>query len=141
MAGEAAMQASGWLHHIDVTVADLARSTAFYEAVLPLLGFRRLRDEPEGPVWAGARMELGLVQARPAAAAHDAHSPGLHHVAFGAPDAAAVDALHERLRALGVTILDPPATYDAYMPGYYAVFFADPDGIKLEYVFTPEWPA
>jgi hypothetical protein len=66
---------------------------------------------------------------------HDVASPRLF-----APDRAAVDRLYGELQRLGVPILDPPAQYDRYAPGYYAVFFADPDGIKLEYVFTPEWP-
>ncbi|MGH7856992.1 MAG: hypothetical protein ACREQY_06630 [Candidatus Binatia bacterium] len=44
-------------------------------------------------------------------------------------------------RRSGIEILDPPAEYPQYAPaGYYAVFFADPDRVKLEYVYTPEWP-
>ena len=132
----------GWVHHIDVTVSDLAVSTAFYDRVLKLMGFRRIRDGGEVPLWAGDRTEVGLRQARPE---HnrtlDRYSPGLHHIAFGAPDRAAVDRVYEALLKLGVKILDAPATYEQYSPGYYAVFFADPDGVKLEYVYTPVWPA
>ena len=62
-------------------------------------------------------------------------------LAFGAPDRDAVDRVYGALQRAGVTILDPPAPYDQYAPGYYAVFFSDPDGMKLEYVFTPVWPA
>lgn len=130
---------TGWLHHIDLTASDLARSTAFYDRVLPLLGFRRIADAPDGtPLWAGAQVEIGVVAARPTAARpHDRYAPGLHHLAFGAPDRAAVERVHRALLDLGVAILDAPAAYEHYAPGYYAVFFADPDGIKLEYVFTP----
>ena len=131
--------AEGAIHHIDITVGELARSTAFYDRVLPLLGFRRSTDAPEGPCWAGARLEVGLQPAR-SSAAHDRYASGLHHLAFTAPSRAAVDALHERLVRLGIAVLDPPAEYPHYGAGYYAVFFADPDGIKLEYVFTPHWP-
>jgi len=132
----------GWIHHIDITVSDLAVSTAFYDQVLKLLGFRRIRGESEGPLWAGDRMEVGLQQARlDDNRIHDRYSPGLHHLAFGAPDRAAVDRVYEALLKLGVKILDAPATYEQYSPGYFAVFFADPDGIKLEYVYTPVWPA
>jgi catechol 2,3-dioxygenase-like lactoylglutathione lyase family enzyme len=131
--------AGGAIHHLDLTVSDLARSTAFYDRVLPLLGFRRSPNAPEGPIWAGAALEVGLVAAR-SRALHDRTAPGLHHLAFTAPSRAAVDALHERLVALGVPILDAPADYPQYAPGYYAVFFADPDGVKLEFVFTPRWP-
>jgi glutathione S-transferase/catechol 2,3-dioxygenase-like lactoylglutathione lyase family enzyme len=137
--GAAGAQAAGAIHHVDLTVSDLARSTDFYERVLPLLGLRRSANVPEGPIWAGPGLELGLVAAR-SRSAHDRFAPGLHHLAFSAPSRAAVDLLHQRLEALGVAILDAPADYPRYAPGYYAVFFADPDGMKLEYVFTPRWP-
>ncbi|MFO1351849.1 MAG: VOC family protein [Gammaproteobacteria bacterium] len=75
-----------------------------------------------------------LAQARPL-------RTGLHHLALGAPSREAVDAAYRVLLAQGVDILDPPAQYDHYTPGYYALFFADPDGLKLEYVYTPRWPA
>nr|AIA11318.1 Glyoxalase-like domain protein [uncultured bacterium] len=131
----------GWVHHIDITVTDLAVSTAFYDQVLKLMGFRRIRDESGVPLWAGARTEVGLQQARADHnRPHDRYSPGLHHLAFGAPDRAAVDRVYEALLKLNVKILDAPATYEQYSPGYFAVFFADPDGIKLEYVYTPVWP-
>lgn len=119
---------TGWLHHIDITVSDLARSTAFYDQVLPLMEFQRLPDSPEGPIWYGATVEVGLQQAHPESLhPHDRYSPGLHHLAFGAPDRRAVDRLHGELQRLGVRILELPAPYDQYAPGYYAVFFSDPD--------------
>src|SRR3990172_5064386 len=88
--------AEGAIHHIDITVRELGRSTAFYDRLLPLLGFRRSTDAPEGPCWAGAGLEVGLQPAR-SGAAPDRYPPGLHPLAFTAPSRAAVDALHERL--------------------------------------------
>lgn len=134
------METGGAIHHVDLTVTDLGRSTAFYDRVLPLMGFRRSADVSEGPIWAGVHLEIGLQSAR-STAAHDRYSPGLHHLAFTAPSRSAVDALHEQLLEQGAAVLDAPAEYPQYAPGYYALFFADPDGIKLEYVFTPRWPA
>ena len=132
---------SGRIHHIDITVTDLARSTVFYDRVLPLLGFRRVPDCEGSPVWAGAYAEVGLQPGRATSfRSHDRYSPGLHHLAFAAPPQAAVYQLFRDLQGLRVEILDPPAHYDRYARGYYAVFFADPDGMKLEYVFTEEWP-
>lgn len=131
----------GSIHHIDITVSDLDRSTQFYDRVLPLMGFTRSPDVPEGPIWAGRDVEIGLVGSRSdSRRAHDRYSPGLHHLAFSAPDRAAVASVHDQVVRLGVRVLDPPAEYPQYAPGYYAVFFVDPDGIKLEYVFTPRWP-
>jgi len=133
---------AGWIHHIDITVSDLPRSTDFYDRVLPRMGFHRLSDVPEGPIWAGERMEIGLVAARTVSERpHDRYAPGMHHLAFGAPNREAVGRLHQDLQGLGAQVLDAPAPYDQYGPGYYAVFFADPDGIKLEYVYTPAWPS
>jgi catechol 2,3-dioxygenase-like lactoylglutathione lyase family enzyme len=131
----------GFVHHIDITVRDLARSTRFYDEVMPLFGFVRSLDVPEGPIWAGDTVEIGLVQASPASRPeHDRFSPGLHHLAFGAPDRASIDRTHAELLRLGAAVIDPPAEYPEYAAGYYAVFVADPDGIKLEYVHTPRWP-
>ena len=135
------MKSFGAIHHIDITVRDSAQALRFYDFVLPLMGFRRIEDAAEGPLWAGAQVEVGLQTARAdSTTAHDRRSPGLHHLAFTAPTREAVDGLYEKLRAANVPIFDPPADYPEYAPGYYAVFFADPDDIKLEYVFTPEWP-
>jgi glyoxylase I family protein len=86
---------AGWLHHIDLTVSEMAQSLAFYDRVLPLMGFRRIADCDEGPLWAGQSMEIGLQPARPGSSKlrHDRYAPGLHHVAFGAPSTAEVDGL------------------------------------------------
>jgi glyoxylase I family protein len=129
-------QLDGRLHHVDLTVSDLAVSTPFYDRWLPHVGFQRIADCAEGPLWRGDHLEIGLQQAR-TSLAHDRYSPGLHHLAFAAPSRAAVNKLHESLRAGGATILDAPTDYPSYAPGYFALFFSDPDGIKLEYVFTP----
>ena len=135
------MKSFGAIHHIDITVRDPERALVFYDFVLPLMGFRRIEDADEGPLWAGAQVEVGLQTARAdSTSAHDRRSPGLHHLAFTAPTREAIDGLYEKLQAANVPIFDPPADYPEYAPGYYAVFFADPDDIKLADDFTPEWP-
>jgi glyoxylase I family protein len=136
------VQGPGAIHHIDLTVRDLERSTAWYAELLPLMGFGRMADTFEGPIWAGAGVEIGLQAARASSpGGHDRYAPGLHHLALTAPSREAVEALHRRLLELEVPVLDAPAEYPEYCEGYYAVFFSDPDGIKLEYAFTPRWPA
>jgi glyoxylase I family protein len=127
---------TGAIHHLDLSVRNAADSTAFYDRILPLIGFRRDADVPEGLIWVGAHVEIGLQTAR-SDTPHDRYSSGLHHLAFTAPSRASVDLFHRKLLGLGVDVLDAPAEYPEYGPGYYAVFFADPDGMKLEYVFTP----
>ncbi|HEY6645241.1 VOC family protein [Povalibacter sp.] len=128
--------APGALHHLDLTVSDMQRSTAFYDRWLPMMGLRRIADCAEGPLWRGEQLELGLQQTK-SSVLHDRSAPGLHHLAFAAADRDAVVRLYEALCMGGATVLDAPAEYPSYAPGYFAVYFPDPDGIKLEYVFTP----
>lgn len=132
----------GLINHLDLTVSDLARSTAFYDAVLSQLGYRRTTTYAGGvPNWelqaSPVALSLGLHAARHAVP-HDRYAPGLHHLAFHVPSRAEVEAMHARLQQLGATVLDAPAEYD-YTPGYYALFFADPDGLKLEVVHEPRF--
>lgn len=129
----------GRFHHIDLTVTNLKASTRFYDFCLTEMGFKRIGDVQEGPLWAGDGLEIGLQAAR-VDERHNRYSPGLHHLAFWAGSGEAVDELYLKLLERGVEILDAPALYEKYAPGYYALFFADPDGIKLEYVYTPQWP-
>jgi catechol 2,3-dioxygenase-like lactoylglutathione lyase family enzyme len=127
----------GQMHHLDLTVSDVARSKPFYDLVLGFLGYRCVKSEdaiavfdltlPDGVCGIAIR-----TQHRPRE--HDRYTVGLHHFAWNADSRQDVDRLHDRLVAAGVTILDAPAEYPQYGAGYYAVFFADPDGLKLEYV-------
>lgn len=130
---------NGRLHHIDITVTNLETSTRFYDFCLTAMGFRRIGDVEEGPLWAGDGVEVGL-QASKVDRRHDRYAPGLHHLAFWAHSRDAVNDLYAKLLKSHIEILDAPALYEKYSVGYYALFFADPDGIKLEYVYTPEWP-
>jgi len=130
---------NGRIHHIDITVTSLEVSTEFYDFCLAEMGFRRIGDVEEGPLWAGDGLEIGL-QASKNDGRHNRYSPGLHHLAFWADSSEAVETLYKKLVKRNVEILDAPALYEKYTAGYYALFFADPDGIKLEYVYTPKWP-
>lgn len=135
----------GAFHHIDLNVTDLAASTAVYRPVLEFLGYRQVKDEPEGCEWdlvdEGRGASLGLRQCDPALAGHrhQRYAPGLHHLSWRARSRADVDALHDLLVREGIKVLDPPAHYPEYFGDYYAVFFEDPDGMKLEYVHAPGW--
>jgi len=86
---------------------------------------------PNGSVTLRAAKEESLSKT------HDCNAPGLNHVAFNADNREEVDRLHNLLKEIGATILDPPAEYP-YSPGYYAVYFADPDALKFEFVFWPQ---
>ncbi len=134
----------GQMHHIDLTVNDLARSTPLYEAVLGFLGYRRTRQDEGLVLWRldlpeGEHCTIAIRKAQ-REGRHDRYTPGLHHFAWMAGSREEVDRLHARLKEIGAHILDAPADYPKYNAGrgYYAVFFADPDGLKLELAYTPQ---
>lgn len=127
----------GSLNHVSITVNDIDKSRAFYERLLPALGYRLLFSEEGTFGYVGAdglKLYFSCAPPDKRGQAFDRYRVGLHHLAFNAPDRHYVDDIHEKLVSWGVTILDAPAEYPKYEPGYYAVFFLDPDGIKLEVV-------
>jgi catechol 2,3-dioxygenase-like lactoylglutathione lyase family enzyme len=141
------VMASCGINHLALSARDLSRSADFYDTVLGALGYARVQVPEETQqlmktrllAWASPLGSVTLRPAKPRSAAktHDRDAPGLNHIAFNAESRAAVDALHERLKKIGATILDAPAEYP-YFPGYYAVYFTDPVGIKLEFVHWPQ---
>jgi len=135
----------GGLHHIDLSVKDVAASKAVYGLVLEFLGYRLVTDKPRqcewdlGPEGHGASLGIKACAPEEASHAHRRYAPGLHHLAWRAASRDDVDRLHALLVEQGVPVLDPPAHYPEYSGDYYAVFFEDPDGIKLELVHAPGW--
>ena len=130
------------VEHIDLTVNDIARSTIFYDKVMPALGFRRLvEDDDDGHDvrWGNAHITFAIRQAEASerGASHNRYRVGLHHLALKAKSRDDVDAFHRFLMREYLPILDAPAEYPQYGPNYYAMFFADPDGMKLELVHFP----
>lgn len=119
------------LSHVSLGIRDRDRSAAFYDAVLGTLGYAR--------VWTGERglgygppgrepLNLFVQEAEVAVGAG-------FHLAFEAPDPAAVDAFHAAALAAGGHDEGPPGPRPHYGDGYYAAFVRDPDGHKLEAVW------
>ena len=126
------------LDHLAITVADLERSRAFYEAALEPLGYRVVMGYP-GSVGFGFETERGP---RPALWLHGAAElgrpvSGPTHIALVAADRAGVDAFHAAALAAGGTDNGAPGLRPQYHPGYYGAFVLDPDGNNLEAVCHP----
>ncbi|SCE69937.1 Predicted lactoylglutathione lyase [Micromonospora mirobrigensis] len=115
------------LDHFSVPVRDLPVAAAFYDAVLAPLGARRLMEP--GPIGYGVdRPDFWL---EPTA---EGATPVPAHIAFTAPDRAAVHAFHDAAIAAGAEVLHAPKVWPEYHPGYYGAFVRDPDGNNVEAV-------
>ena len=123
------------LDHLYLSVSDMARSEAFYDAVMQRLGFRKgdkaIAGEPHAHYF-NRSLQVSIRPAR-GARAHDPYAPGLHHVCLQLATRSDVDEAAAALCALGVEASEP-RLYPEYNPDYYATFFRDPDGIRLELV-------
>jgi catechol 2,3-dioxygenase-like lactoylglutathione lyase family enzyme len=114
------------IDHLSVTVAKLAASRAFYERALAPLGITVMLGVPgaagfgrdgEHSFWIG-----------------EGEASGPIHIAFQAPDRAAVDAFHREALAAGGRDNGGPGLRERYHPAYYGAFVLDPDGNNAEAV-------
>jgi catechol 2,3-dioxygenase-like lactoylglutathione lyase family enzyme len=141
----------GLLHHLIITVSDLARSSPFYGAVFRYLGYELADHGPSYEDWKRWDLdtphEISIVQAS-ADLLSVRHVRGAvghhHHLAFNAEDRADVDRFYATVlapleRAGHCRVEDPPCECPEYSDGYYATFFADPDGLKYEFVVNEAW--
>lgn len=120
------------LGHLSFGVEDLTRAASFYDAVMAPIGWVRVWDSPKGVGYGppGKGDKLALFP-RPGQVV----APGAgFHLAFDAPDRAAVDAFHAGAMAHGGRDLGAPGLREHYGPTYYAAFVLDPDGYKIEAV-------
>jgi catechol 2,3-dioxygenase-like lactoylglutathione lyase family enzyme len=120
------------IDHLGVQVASVESSLSWYRRVFAPLGFREAMRFP-----VDASFVVGLSTGQ---------SPAFWlvpcvggetrelHVAFAAPDRAAVDAVHAAALDAGAEVLHAPREWPEYHPGYYAVFVRDPDGHNVEAV-------
>ncbi|MDP3069457.1 MAG: VOC family protein [Opitutaceae bacterium] len=144
------------IDHLNLVVADLARSVKFYtevlgfvktadvtmegawiEEIIGLKGVKGLVAFVELPGGGGPRIEL-LQYVAPAGVVRPensrANTHGLRHIAFRVDDIAGMTA---RLRAAGVTLFSDPVKVPRGVVKFAAgdktlVYFLDPDGVILE---------
>ena len=121
--------------HIDLRVRDVAAAQAFYEALLPELGFTQRYHGDQWKVWATTEP---LPETAYFAIVESAdHVPNENRIAFSAETPNDVDRLAEVARRAGAGDLSGPKEMPSYGAGYYAVFFADPSGNRLEVYRRP----
>jgi catechol 2,3-dioxygenase-like lactoylglutathione lyase family enzyme len=144
----------GVLHHMNINVSDIRRSSEFYGPFLSYLGYERTDHSHEGK-WhfedwkrwlEGTPHEITIIERKEKVdLAYQRRAVGHHnHIAFCAGDREDVDGLYEEVlepleRRGFCSVEDPPCNCTEYGEGYYATFFFDPDGLKYEFVDTPHY--
>lgn len=120
--------------HVGIQAADVPGSLEFYLTAFAPLGFteamRYTVDDHLVVGIAGADGQPGFWLS-PAMRTPDREA----HIAFSAPDRAAVDAVHAAALGAGYEVLHAPRVWPEYHDAYYGVFLRDPDGHNVEAVF------
>jgi len=116
------------LDHVSIQCSDLTASASFYDTVLATVGGRRVLDFGEVIGYGTEFPDFWLGR----------HSTGEgfreSHIAFTAPDRAAVQAFFDAAVADGAEVLHEPAEHPEYHPTYFGAFVRDPDGNNVEAV-------
>lgn len=141
------------IHHVGITVSDMARSLAFYEDLLR--GERLGPYERSGPRidavtgYPGVVVRQAFVRAQEGTTVvellqydggsdvvldPDNGNVGAAHVAITVAD---LDGTLDRLRAAGTTVLSDPIVASEPMAGYRVVYVLDPDRVRVELVEPP----
>src|SRR5688500_1015570 len=109
--------------------ADMATSSAFYDAVLEPLGARRIMDF-------GVAVGYGVPPAPDFWISALDSGDGFResHLAFSAPDRTTVRAFFEAAVKAGAEVLHEPRLWPEYHEHYYGAFVRDPDGNNVEAV-------
>ena len=116
------------LDHISIQTRDTAASAAFYDAVLAPLGGHRILDFGEVIGYGTEAPDFWIGPVTTGGEAREAH------IAFAAPDRAAVQAFFDAAVADGAEVLHTPRLWPEYHEHYFGAFVRDPDGNNVEAV-------
>lgn len=119
------------IHHLSFGSNDLARSRAFYDPVLSVVGLRLMNADEQSLDYGAGTWLFSLerpLDGQPATAGNGAH------VAFAVEHRAMVDEFHRVALAHGGRDAGPPGLRPEYDAHYYGAFVLDPDGNKIEAV-------
>lgn|ERR1700730_5416304 len=113
------------IDHIGLPVSDVAKSKSFFQAALAPLGYKVLMDFGEA---------VGMGQDRPDFWFGKSPETAKNHIAFAAPNRAAVKAFYDAAIAAGGKDNGAPGLRPQYHPHYYGAFVYDRDGNNIEAV-------
>jgi catechol 2,3-dioxygenase-like lactoylglutathione lyase family enzyme len=116
------------IDHLWIRVRDLAESRLFYETVAPTVGLGVRDCAADHFHVTGRERSFAVVR-------DDKPATENLHLAFPAPDRAAVEAFHRAATDAGFRDNGGPGERPEYHQGYFGAFVLDPDGNNVEAVF------
>ena len=122
------------IDHIGLGVPDVEAAKAYYDELLPLVGFvREWEVGYRANDWYGAQLFLypALELDGPA---YSRHRVGLQHLSFHVATRAEVHRVHDWAVARGHEIVHEPRLFPEYHEHFYATFFLDLHGFQIETV-------
>jgi catechol 2,3-dioxygenase-like lactoylglutathione lyase family enzyme len=125
------------LGHLGINVPDLGVAKAYYDQLMPMVGFEQFFHTSDQFAYMPANGKRGTyLFFYPALeeAPFSRHQPGLQHLAFTVDTRTAVRDVHTWVSAAGGEVLYEPQEFPQYPPPYYATFWLDPFGVMLEAV-------
>lgn len=120
--------------YVTLGTNDIARASAFYDALLGLVGATRLMDNKTFILWGTSFDAPGLAATAPYDGKPATVGNGVM-VGLRAGSTAEVDALHAKALELGGADEGAPGPRG---PGFYAGYFRDLDGNKLNAFYMGE---
>jgi len=116
------------IDHVSIQVRDVQASAAFYDAVFAPLGGKRVLDFGQVIGYGTSQPTFWIGPTETGGEAREVH------LAFCAPDRAAVIAFHDAAVAGGAEVLHAPKIWPEYHEHYFGAFVRDPDGNNVEAV-------
>lgn len=117
------------LDHLTILVKSLNASMPYYDTLLPLIGFEKLREH----VWTdGYGFYFQFNQAKPETQSYERYGAGMNHLGFSAVSAEQVSEIRDKMQDAGF-----PVPEIQMLNGASALFMKDPDGIRFEITYYP----
>ena len=120
------------ISHISIGTNDFDRATAFYDAVLKVLGCKRIMAHPNSVAYGKAFPEFWVHTPIDGGTASVGNGT---HFGFVAASKADVDAFHVAALKAGASDDGAPGPRPDYGAPYYGCFVRDLDGHKIEAVY------
>lgn len=117
------------IDHVTILVTSLAVSMPYYEQLLSLIGFTKIKDN----IWTdNDGFYFQFNEAKSGTSDYQRFGAGMNHLGFAAPSVEFVENIHAQMSANG---FDVPKIQS--FGGVRALFMKDPDGIRFEISYYP----